>query len=200
MHAERHAARGGVEKDQLRSLIEVGYSIRSIAAELDLSYQTVRYWLRKHGLVTPRTKRLRITRAAAPEARVVLIPCPNHGLVEHGRRGERGYRCLKCRVEAVVQRRRRVKAALIAEHGGHCVICGFGAIPEALHFHHVDPSEKSFGLSARGLSRSISRARAEAAKCVLLCANCHAAVEAGNERLTLPFDSPETSREKIGPG
>jgi hypothetical protein len=49
----------------------------------------------------------------------------------------------------------------------------------ALHFHHVDPSEKRFGLGGRGLTRSIDALREEAKKCVLLCSNCHAQVEAG---------------------
>ena len=38
--------------------------------------------------------------------------------------------------------------------------------------------------AARGVTRSLAAARAEAAKCVLLCANCHAEVEAGVKRLT----------------
>jgi hypothetical protein len=31
----------------------------------------------------------------------------------------------------------------------------------------------------RGITRAIDAVRAEAAKCVLLCSNCHAEVEAG---------------------
>ena len=48
-----------------------------------------------------------------------------------------------------------------------------------LHFHHVDPTDKAFGLSGRGMALSLEAARAEAAKCVLLCSNCHAEVESG---------------------
>jgi ribosomal protein L30E len=55
----------------------------------------------------------------------------------------------------------------------------------ALHFHHIDPATKSFGLARRGITRSLERVRAEAAKCVLLCSNCHAEVEAGLVALTL---------------
>ena len=29
-----------------------------------------------------------------------------------------------------------------------CCLCGFNAIPEALEFHHVNPAEKSFGISS----------------------------------------------------
>ena len=49
----------------------------------------------------------------------------------------------------------------------------------ALHFHHVDPAAKAFTVSRHGVTRSLTAARAEATKCILLCANCHAEVEAG---------------------
>lgn len=84
---------------------------------------------------------------------------------------------------AVSERRRRVKRQLVEEAGGSCVICGFSDHPRALEFHHVDPATKKFHLSYQGLTRSIREMRAEAAKCVLLCANCHALVEAGVKKV-----------------
>jgi hypothetical protein len=42
-------------------------------------------------------------------------------------------------------------------------------------------------VSARGFGLSLDRLRAEAKKCILLCANCHAEVECG--ALTLAVDS-----------
>jgi deoxycytidylate deaminase len=86
---------------------------------------------------------------------------------------------VKCRAEAVTKRRRLVKATLVADAGGRCVLCGYASTPAALQFHHLDPSIKAFHLSHGGVSRSLAAARAEADKCVLLCANCHAEVEAG---------------------
>ena len=50
---------------------------------------------------------------------------------------------------------------------------------QVLEFHHLDPSTKKFQLGHSGRTRSLARARAEARKCVLLCANCHREVEAG---------------------
>jgi 5-methylcytosine-specific restriction endonuclease McrA len=94
------------------------------------------------------------------------------------------YRCLGCRAEAVTRRRRKVKAALVAEFGGRCAVCGYDRAPAALQFHHLDPTTKSFNLAYRGVARSLERARAEAAKCVLLCANCHAEVEHGTVSLS----------------
>lgn len=67
---------------------------------------------------------------------------------------------------------------LVAEAGGACAVCGYARAINNLHFHHVDPSEKLFGLNGGG-GRSLAARRAEAAKCVLVCANCHGEIEAG---------------------
>jgi hypothetical protein len=103
---------------------------------------------------------------------------------------------LKCRREGVIRWRRRAKLRLVAEAGGRCVLCGHDEFPGALQFHHVDPSQKSFGLAMRGLTRSIARLREEAVKCVLLCANCHAKVEWGDGDLK----GAEERGEKGNPG
>jgi hypothetical protein len=72
-----------------------------------------------------------------------------------------------------------VKRRLVQEAGGSCRLCGYDRCVAALEFHHIDPTTKRFSLSQKGMSRALDTVRAEAAKCVLLCANCHAEVEAG---------------------
>lgn len=57
-----------------------------------------------------------------------------------------------------------------------CCICGERA-PEALHFHHVDPTHKKFTIS-RG-TQEWAVVQEELSKCEVLCANCHAKVHAG---------------------
>lgn len=79
----------------------------------------------------------------------------------------------------VANRRRKIKAVLVEEAGGQCVLCGYSRCLRALIFHHLDPATKSFGIALHGSARSLERARNEARKCVLLCSNCHAEVEAG---------------------
>ena len=174
----RHRARGGIDRERLVALVEQDLSIRQIAAELDRSAGTVQYWLRFHGLRTSSVARLR-------RARLERRPgtCRHHGAVELtiGRDGTPV--CPRCRAEAVVRRRRRTKAILVAEAGGVCVACGYGRCQEALQFHHVDPSTKRFGVGGRGLTHSLERLREEAAKCVLLCARCHVEVEHGHLEL-----------------
>ena len=80
---------------------------------------------------------------------------------------------------AVDRRRKEIKRLLVADAGGACRICGYSRAMAGLHFHHVDPAGKAFALSAKGVTLSLEAARAEAEKCILLCSNCHAEVEAG---------------------
>src|SRR2546423_3006776 len=72
-----------------------------------------------------------------------------------------------------------MKRILVEEAGGACIICGYARDVRALHFHHLEPSRKRHEINARGAAIALSRLRAEASKCILLCANCHAEVEAG---------------------
>src|SRR5512132_2744814 len=53
-HAEKHAARGGIAREQLEPLVAAGLSVRAIAERLDVSYATVQHWLKKHELKTRR--------------------------------------------------------------------------------------------------------------------------------------------------
>lgn len=92
--------------------------------------------------------------------------------------GQYVWRCKRCVGEAVTRRHQKVRRTLIAEAGGACALCGYNRCLVSLHFHHVDPAMKSFPMTA-AVSKSLSSMRAEAKKCVLLCANCHGEVEAG---------------------
>ena len=176
-HAARHAARGPIERDTLLSLVEQGLSIRQIAEQLDRSAATVRHWLERHGL---KTSPARYALRDAPKPERVVRECPVHGWTGYVRVGAVGtYRCGRCNSAAVAARRRSVKEQLVAEAGGRCAACGFDGYVGALQFHHREPAEKAFALSDQGVTRSLAVARSEAAKCVLLCANCHAMVEAG---------------------
>jgi transposase-like protein len=188
-HAERHAARGGITRERLGELIEEGLTTREIAARVDRSQTTVRHWLREYGL--------RVLRAREPkvqDVREVQRWCATHGVTTFVRYGPDDHlRCRLCRRQRVTKRRRRVKEILVAEAGGACRLCGYDRSVAALHFHHIDPEQKSFGLALRGVARSLERCRAEARKCVLLCANCHAEVEAGLARLPLAADGAATA-------
>lgn len=55
-----------------------------------------------------------------------------------------------------------------AERG--CAKCGFKD-PRVLEFHHIDPEKKLFSIAGSG--RKFEDVKAEIAKCITLCANCH---------------------------
>lgn len=187
IYAAKHAARGGIAREELEALVAHEYTVERIAEHLGLGGTTVRYWLKKHGLATARAV------PPTPEDRPpeLLRRCRRHGITVHIlTSGGKRYRCRRCRVDAVSARRRRVKAALVAEAGGACSICGYDRYAGALQFHHLDPGEKSFAIADRGLARSIDRARAEAQKCILVCANCHAEIEGGIA--SIPESAPPT--------
>jgi hypothetical protein len=179
-HAERFAARGAPDRCDLERLAAGGATLQEMAEAIDRSVATVRYWLRRWEIERPKLSR-RVDPATAPP--IVVRRCSTHGTTRFRVEGRGYYRCMRCRQERVSQRRRRLKLQLVQEAGGACRLCGYDACVAALEFHHIDPATKQFALSAEGVTRSIQRARDEAAKCVLLCATCHAEVEAGFRQL-----------------
>jgi transposase len=192
-HTARARPRGPLDRTELAALVEQGMTIRQIAAALDRSTATVRHWLGRYGL---RTQPLRYARRTSGEPATILRECSQHGWSPFSRVGTSGqYRCRSCGREAVAERRRRVKDILVHEAGGCCVLCGFDDYTGALHFHHRDPREKSFALSREGVTRSLAKAREEARKCALVCANCHAMVEAGLRVLPPPADTSGVVRQ-----
>lgn len=76
----------------------------------------------------------------------------------------------KCRVK-----RQRLKAKIDSLKTGGCVLCGYKKCLSALHFHHV-LSDKETMISDVG---SFAQAKHEIKKCILVCANCHTEIHAG---------------------
>ena len=188
---EKFAPKGGLARDQLAPLVESGCTLREIAEHLGVGTATVRYWLGKYGLCTAGAARR--SAPAGQRPRHVTRHCESHGEARFVLEGRGYYRCTRCRLERVSERRRKVKRILVEEAGGRCVLCGYDRHPAALQFHHLDPAAKSFVLSLRGVTRRIDDLREEARKCVLLCANCHAEVEVGMATVEAPrggFEPP----------
>lgn len=98
-------------------------------------------------------------------------------------------------IRAVTARRRKLRDLAIEYGGGKCAVCSYKKSKRALTFHHLNPHEKDFGLSARGLTRSWAKIVEELNKCVLLCANCHAEVHDGV--LQLSREIREQKRRRI---
>jgi len=86
-------------------------------------------------------------------------------------------------ITAVSKRRKRLKEMVVEYKGGECTICGYKKYVGAFDLHHIDGKTKTFGLSTRGLTRSWDRIKAEADKCILVCANCHREIHGGITQL-----------------
>jgi len=162
--------------ESLEPLVESGLTLEQIGDRLGRTISSVAYWLASYGLKTARAAAREVAVNAPAEVERV---CRRHGPGRFVRESGGFYRCARCRAANVTEWRRRTKRRLVAEAGGRCKLCGYDRCLAALHFHHLDPAAKEFALSRRGVTRSIERLRREAAKCVLLCSNCHAEVEAG---------------------
>jgi hypothetical protein len=190
---EKYAPRGGLTREQLEPFANRDATLQEIADALDRSTSTVRHWLKKHEIQTTSRpgrrpnvdRRMELERALREGLSTITATCEIHGEAEFAvvNASRQRLDCRQCRSEAVVRRRRRVKEILVKEHSGRCRLCGYDRCMAALQFHHLDPKQKSFSVSRRGITRTIAEVRAEARKCVLLCANCHAEVEAGFTRL-----------------
>lgn len=172
--------RDAVDDDRLADLVAGGATLVEIAIDRGWPVSRVRRRLGQLGLETRQARRRR-ENAEARAAGLESIPgeCRVHGHQMFRRDAQGTMRCRAYIGERVARHRRKVKDLLVVEAGSRCVLCGYDRCFRALAFHHVDPTTKSFGIGARGHSRSFARARAEASKCVLLCSNCHAEVEAG---------------------
>ncbi len=157
-----------MEKAILESLVNAGYSQRRIGAELQVGQCSVRYWLKKHALKTVRAKHGNIvgTERTCRECKRKYVY-----LIE---KGHQANLCNSC--EQSLRRRRFTKMAI--EHkGGRCVLCGFTGDHRAFDFHHRNPTEKDYNLSARIGRYSWEKLKKELDKCDLLCANCHRCVD-----------------------
>ncbi len=101
---------------------------------------------------------------------------PDKRKVYHRRYNKTYYRKNKPRFKAdAAARRKRIKAAVDAlKIAAGCSVCGYAQCAGALAFHHSG-GDKEFSISyavAQGWAES--RLYAEIAKCIVLCANCHA--------------------------
>ena len=91
-----------------------------------------------------------------------------------------GYCTKKCKYKAdLISKRQGVRDRIFNYIGDKCVKCGNND-RRVLCFHHVDPNQKKFEISAK-LSMDFSLLTIELNKCIVLCENCHSIVHAEND-------------------
>ena len=179
--------------EELKALVGSGATLAEMAASLGRSVGSVRYWLDRHKIevTNPRGPRRRCSDGAKP----AIFECRQHGLTEFTLEGRGHYRCKRCRSRAVINRRRIIKEKLVEEAGGACALCGYARCDRspAVPPRRSQPQDVQHQ-SAWAFALPCPKSRAEARKCVLLCANCHAEVEGGFATLPVELrDMPDSS-------
>lgn len=91
---------------------------------------------------------------------------------------QRAYRCR-------AKKKPLIKAKVLELKSCGCKICGEKE-PCCLDFHHNNPAEKEFILGiANSCTKSMESLEREAAKCTVLCSNCHRKFHAGLVKLPI---------------
>ena len=70
------------------------------------------------------------------------------------------------------------KQLMLRGFDNKCQICGYNKCDSALEFHHLDPSQKEFGL-CQTLNIKWNAIKEELKKCICVCANCHREIHEG---------------------
>jgi hypothetical protein len=96
---------------------------------------------------------------------------------------------------ARVRRRQEATTAFLRElRNVPCHDCGGRFAPHQMDFDHRDPREKAFTLcSGRAALKNREQTRAEAAKCDVVCANCHRLRSRARHRKWLASRTPAVS-------
>lgn len=160
-----------MEKSLLEKHINNNLSLRQIAKIENLSYTTIKYWVKKHNLKT-------IFSNSTNECLKKCFSCEVTMTIENfykkGKNNLQPY-CKTCFNKKSTQRWIDRKIWAIQYKGSKCIDCNL-TYPETPYqvfdFHHIEPTHKDMDWSKIRLS-SFSRMKSELDKCVLLCANCH---------------------------
>jgi hypothetical protein len=182
----------GFSQPELEALVKEGWSTRKIATHFGKGQTTIRYWLDKYNLSTS----VPSIRSIPYEGDIKEIECSTHGKTQfRWSASEDTYRCQECWKSQNKRARHRAKLEAIEQAGGKCVQCGYNESPRALQFHHTDPRQKDYQPS-RIYTMSRKKREEELAKCILLCANCHIALESELSREGADIDS-KRSRTRV---
>ena len=93
-------------------------------------------------------------------------------MYDYNPKNTKGHTKTNCNSCTTNTRRLGLKQKCVDYKGGRCERCGYDKCLRALSFHHVDKTNKDFGISGSH-ARSWEKIKQELDKCVLLCANCH---------------------------
>lgn len=91
-------------------------------------------------------------------------------------------------VERTRKMRFKMRKELKDIYGSKCSICGYSKCLAALHFHHLDPKTKKFGINEALKLKTETKITKEEIieeikKCILVCSNCHFEIHSPDENI-----------------
>jgi hypothetical protein len=191
-----------MEIEKLKGYLAEGLSLNSIRKKEGKSLNSIRYWMRVHGL-KPNFKNFGEEpfnkKALVVDGKKHCKRCDEWKELDHffskGKRnvGDTHHYCKPCLYAYQQERGKNRKKKVIEMMGGKCARCGYCRNYAALEFHHLDPSKKEINISGNGIKGSWKRLMAELQKCILICSNCHRE-EHHQDMFMLPESSIELNR------
>lgn len=161
----------GMERKLLEDFCERGLTTRAIADSVGKSQTTIRYWLKRFGLLTNRSKKERDFLCACGETNPAAFHNKGGGRLSLSK-------CRACHNKYTILRYRRNKSRAVEYKGGQCSVCGYKKCLGSLVFHHRDPVQKDPDwLKMRNWK--FEKIKAELDKCDLICSNCHGEIHWG---------------------
>lgn len=121
-----------MDKNRLSQLVDTGMTLREIASAGNVSYTTVRYWMKVYGLSPQHRVKAKMNRRCAR--------CGESDRSKFYR--SVGSLCGKCENEDAMKRQKETRKRIVDYLGGKCVICGYDKYIVALDPHHLNPKEK----------------------------------------------------------
>lgn len=151
-----------MNKEKLQNCINEGATQRELAAIFGKSQTTIRYWLKKHNLLTANEQK---PRQVAPECACGEVR-PNQFY------GHKNTVCKKCHNDYVIRRANETREFVLKHFSNKCLRCGYDEFKSGLTLHHLDPNKKDSNYASM---RTWGRDRVirEISGCILLCACCH---------------------------
>lgn len=84
--------------------------------------------------------------------------------------------------------RRLIKQKAVEYKGSECYICKKHFPNSVYDFHHLDPQQKDFSLGEKNSTVKWEKVIIELDKCILVCANCHRLIHAGEVQIDIGND------------
>lgn len=189
-----------MDRELLEDCLAEGMSLEAIGKRVGKHESTIGHWLKKYGLAAAKAEKHALKGAPSKEEmeRLLAAGLSLRRVAEELDRSLATIRhwMSKYGLKPAPRRKKasehgpREMPSVCKQHGStlfvregscyyRCKRCRYDRCQKVLEFHHLDPDLKAFQLSHNGATRSLAKSRAEARKCILLCANCHREVEAG---------------------